>query len=553
MSAATAARAAKGSTLVLATLASAQFLMALDSSVMNVSIASVAEDLGTTVTGVQTAITLYTLVMASLMITGGKLGALLGRRRMFVVGAVIYAAGSLTTALSPNLTVLIIGWSGLEGIGAALIMPAVVALVAGNFPAERRTAAYGLIAAAGAVAVAAGPIIGGAVTTSFSWRWVFAGEVVVAAVIISVARRIVDVAPETRPKIDYVGSVLSIVGLSAVVFGMLKSSAWGWVLPRAGGPAIGGVSPVVWLILGGLLVLWAFLRWEARVERRGGEPLVYRAQLANRRLTTPLSLFGVQFFMQAGVFFTIPLFLSVVLGLSAFDTGLRLLPLSIGLLTTAVGIPRVWPSAPPRRVVRLGTFSMLVGTGVLVAGLSPGANAAVVSLPLLLIGLGMGALSSQLGAAAVSAVAESEAAEVGGLQNTVTNLGASMGTALVGSILIIVLTASLAHGITENPAIPQRVKDQTAVQMQSGVPFVSDAQLSAELSAAGVHGQAQDEIVKENEQARYDGLRVALSVVLLVGVLGLFLSGGLPMEPVGGEPEPETVADEPPAPAVSGV
>ncbi len=239
--------------------------------------------------------------------------------------------------------------------------------------------------------------------------------------------------------------------------------------------------------------------------------------------------------------------------MSAFDTGLRLLPLSIGLLTTAVGIPRVWPSAPPRRVVRLGTFSMLVGTGVLVAGLSPGANAAVVSLPLLLIGLGMGALSSQLGAAAVSAVAESEAAEVGGLQNTVTNLGASMGTALVGSILIIVLTASLAHGITENPAIPQRVKDQTAVQMQSGVPFVSDAQLSAELSAAGVHGQAQDEIVKENEQARYDGLRVALSVVLLVGVLGLFLSGGLPMEPVGGEPEPETVADEPPAPAVSGV
>ncbi len=524
----------RGSTAVLATLASAQFLMALDSSVMNVSIASVAEDLGTTVTGVQTAITLYTLVMAALMITGGKLGALLGRRRMFVLGGLIYASGSLVTALAPNLTVLIVGWSGLEGIGAALIMPAVVALVAGNFPSERRTSAYGMVAAAGAVAVAAGPIIGGAVTTSFSWRWVFAGEVVVALAIVSRARSLADAPPEHRPKLDVVGALLSALGLSAVVLGFLRSSAWGWVAAKPGGPSVLGLSPVVWLILGGLLVLWLLLRWEARVEERGEEPLIYRAHLQNRRLTGGLSLFGVQYFMQAGVFFTIPLFLSIVLGLSAFETGLRLLPLSIGLLATAIGVPRIFPAAAPRRVVRIGTFLMLAGTAVLIGGLQPGANAAIVSLPLLLIGLGIGALASQLGAVAVSAVPEAEAPEVGGLQNTVTNLGASLGTALVGSLLIAALTASLSQGIQSNPDVPQSVKDQASVQMQSGVPFLSDEQLSGALADAGVSESASDAIVEDNSEARYTGLRVALSSVMLVGVLGLFLSGGLPGRPLAG-------------------
>ena len=171
------ARAA-AATLVLFTLASGQFLMTLDSSVMNVSIEEVAEDVGTTVTGIQGAITAYTLVMAALMITGAKIGAIIGRKRAFAIGCVIYGCGSFTTSIAQSLPVLLFGWSFLEGVGAALIMPAIVALVAGNFPAERRPAAYGLVAAAGAIAVAVGPLIGGFCTTYFSWRWVFAGEVV---------------------------------------------------------------------------------------------------------------------------------------------------------------------------------------------------------------------------------------------------------------------------------------------------------------------------------------------------------------------------------------
>ncbi len=226
--------------LVLFTLASGQFLMTLDSSVMNVSIATVAEDVGTTVTGIQGAITAYTLVMAALMITGAKIGAIIGRKRAFAIGCVIYGCGSFTTAIAPNLPVLLFGWSFLEGVGAALILPAIVALVAGNFPTERRPAAYGLVAAAGAIAVAVGPLIGGFCTTYFSWRWVFAGEVVLVLVILVLTRRIADAPVEERPQLDVVGAVLSALGLALLVFGVLRSGEWGWIQPKPDAPVVGG-------------------------------------------------------------------------------------------------------------------------------------------------------------------------------------------------------------------------------------------------------------------------------------------------------------------------
>ena len=525
-----------GAGLVLAVLASGQFLMTLDSSVMNVSMPVVAADLGTTITGIQTAITLYTLVMATLMITGGKLGTIMGRRRAMALGLVIYGTGSLITALAPNLTVLLIGWSLLEGIGAALIMPAIVALVASNFPSERRTAAYGLIAAAAAVAVAAGPLIGGAATTYVSWRLVFIGEVLIVIAILATLRKVNDTAAQPG-RIDLVGSALSIVGLGLFVFGVLRSSEWGWVIPKPGAPTIFNASLTIWLIGAGLLVVYGFLRWESRLENAHGdlEPLVRPSMLANPQLSGGLTMFFSQYMVQSGVFFAVPLFLSLVLGLNALQTGVRLIPLSLALLVAAVGIPKVRPRANPRRVVRVGLLSMIVGIGFLVAGMDPDAQASVTNIPMVLMGLGLGALASQLGAVTVSAVSDEETAEVGGLQNTATNLGASLGTALIGSVLIATLSTAALTGVSESPKVQDSVKAQVSTEVVGGVPFLSDEQLAVALQDAGVDQADADALIEINAAARLAALQVAFAVAALVAIGALFFTRRIPTVPPGGE------------------
>jgi MFS family permease len=535
---------AAGSGVVLFTLAAGQFLMTLDSSVMNVSIATVAKDVGTTVTGIQTAITFYTLVMASLMITGGKLGQILGRKRAFAIGCVIYGCGSFTTAISQSLGVLIFGWSFLEGVGAALILPAIVALVASNFEASGRPRAYGLVASAGAIAVAAGPLIGGLFTTYASWRWVFAGEVLIVLGILAMTRRITDTPPTTRPRLDLVGTALSALGLALVVFSILKAGSWGFIRPKSGAPSWIGLSPSIWLMIGGGVVLWVFFRWESRQLRRGREPLVDPSILLNRTLRSGLTGFFFQYTVQAGLFFAVPLFLSVALGLSAIATGVRLLPLSITLLLAAAGIPKVFPNASPRRVVRIGFLALLAGLVILVAALDSGAGADIITWPMLLAGLGIGALASQLGSVTVSSVPDEQSGEVGGLQNTVTNLGASIGTALSGAVLISALTASLMTGIQNNPAIPARVKSQAETQLASGVSFISDKDLEAALNEAHVPKKAADQIVAENASARIAALRSSLSVIALIALLAMFFGGRIPdRQPTGTLPEsrPEDV------------
>jgi MFS family permease len=524
---------AAGSGLVLLTLSSGQFLMTLDSSVMNVSIAQVAKDVGTTVTGVQTAITLYTLVMATLMITGAKVGGIIGRRRAFSIGCVIYGCGSFTTGLAGNLTVLIIGWSVLEGVGAALIMPAIVALVASNFAPAGRPRAYGLVASAGAIAVAVGPLIGGALTTYATWRLVFFGEVVVVLAILAVARKIHDAPPAERPKrFDVVGVLLSAAGLGALVYGVLRSGEWGWVTPKSGAPSVAGLSPTIWLVLGGFVLVYLFLEWEDHRLAAGRDVLVRPPMLRNGQLVGGLTLFFFQFLLQAGIFFAVPLFLSVALGLSAVATGVRLLPLSVTLLAAAVGIPRFWPRASPRLVVRIGMALLLLGILSLLGALEVSADASVVTVPLLLIGLGVGALASQLGAVTVSAVSDEESTEVGGLQNTATNLGASFGTALAGAVLIAGLTSSFLAGIEDNPAVPDQVSQNAEVQLAGGAPFVSDADLEHALAEADVPSDQADAIVSVNEDARIAALRESLSVLAAIAALALFLVGLIPKKPV---------------------
>jgi MFS family permease len=518
---------------MLALLASAQFLMTLDTSVMNVSIASVASDLNTTTVGIQTAITLYTLVMASLMLTGGKIGAKVGRKRAFSIGLVVYAAGSLTTALAPNLAVLIIGWSFLEGIGAALILPAIVALVAGNFAKERRSAAYGLVAAAGAIAVTVGPILGGAVTTFGSWRYVFAGEVLVAAVILLMGRKIAGAPIGTSGPFDLTGAVLSALGLCSIVFGVLRSSTWGLVRPKPNAPVIFGLSPLIYLELVGVVLLWLFARHVRRLAAKGGEPLVTPGLARIPQVSAGLLGFMCQFFVQAGLFFIVPVYLSIVCGLSAFETGLRLLPLSVSLLLTATLIPRLLPKVSPRLIVQCGFGCTFVGTVVFIAGLNPKSGPEIVGVPMFIIGLGIGALASQLGAVTVSGAPDDQAGEVGGLQNTMTNLGASLGTALAGAILFGALASQLLVGINGSPEISAAVKQQASVQISQGVSIVSDADLQKALDEAGISDDEQAAILDANNTARANALRDAMISLAIVELGAIALMRRFPRRPVG--------------------
>ena len=292
---------------------------------------------------------MYTLVMASLMITGGKVGEILGRKRAFTIGCVIYACGSMTTALSPNLTVLMIGWSGLEGLGAVLIMPAIVALVASNFGKPERPRAYGLVAAAGAIAAALGPLIGGVFTTYASWRWVFAGEVLIVAVILLLARRVKDTpgrgGRRARPRRH--GAVGAGPGADRVRHPEVRYL--GRRAAQAGGPAV--ARP-----LAGDLADPGRRRWCWRCSCAGRRcasgaeraRLIDPTLLRNVQLRSGVVSFLFMFLVQAGIFFVVPLFLSVALGLSAVETGVRLLPLSLTLLLFAAGVPKLLPGRQSR-------------------------------------------------------------------------------------------------------------------------------------------------------------------------------------------------------------
>jgi MFS family permease len=529
---------------VLPLLATTQFLMTVDATVMNVSISALVEDLDTTVTAIQTVITAYTLVMAASMITGGKVGDLLGRRRALRVGLVVYAAGSGLTALSPNVVVLFLGWSVLEGLGAALIMPTVTALVAGNFTGQQRAKAYSLIAASAAVAVAAGPIIGGFVTASFSWRWVFAAEVVIAFGIIAGSARIPDVAVDQRPKLDGLGALLSAAGLALIVLGVLQSSAWGWVEPRVADgadatPQFAGISLTAWLILGGVGLLWLLVEWLDQRKSRARTPLFDPDLLESRQLRSGLSVLLVQYLISSGAFFTVPLFLSIVLGLDAFETGIRMLPLSLALILVAPAVPRFAPQASPRRVARFGLLLLLVAAVLLAALLGQtGADAGVTTVPFLLMGAGLGLLASQLGNVIVSSQPVERSGEVGGLQYTAQNLGASLGTALVGAVVIGTLSTQLLVGIGESPEVREQVKDAATIQLESGVEFVSDAQLEAALEETPLTPAEREAVVSANVDARIAALQFGMLAVALVALLGLLGTTRLPAGALEGVAEP---------------
>lgn len=522
---------------ILAILATTQFLMTLDTSVMNVSIATLVEDLDTSVTTVQGVITAYTLVMAAAMISGGTIGALLGQRRALRIGLVVYGTGSAITAVAPNAAVLLIGWSIFEGLGAALIMPTVTAIVASNFDQSSRTRAYGTIAAASAVAIAVGPIIGGLATTYASWRYVFVAEVLIAAGLFAGSRLVDGRRDGSRASFDAGGAILSGIGVALIVFAILQSSSWGWVLPRvsegdSATPAIFGLSLVAWMLLAGAVTLWALMVWLRRRRRRGRDPLVDPDLLGARRLTDGLIVLLLQFVVMMGMFFAMPLYLSIVLGLDAFQTGLRLLPLSLALVITAPLAPRLLRRVGVHRITQTGLLLMAIAAVVLASRLDATADASITLGPFVLMGVGMGLLGSQLGALIVSAVPAERSGEVGGLQYTAQNLGASIGTALIGALIVASLGTLLIRGIGETESLAPATQERIGIHVANGVDFLSDAQLEVLLRDAGVSPEERTVIIEENSAARLGALRVAMFALALFSLGALAFSSRLPRRPI---------------------
>ena len=290
-------------------------------------------------------------------------------------------------------------------------------------------------------------------------------------------------------------------------------------------------------MLAGAVILGLFLVWENRRLARGQGVLVNPAMLRNLQLRNGVMSFFFLFLVQAGIFFVVPLFLSVALGLTAVATGVRLLPLSLTLLLFAVGVPKLLPNANPQRVIRIGFVVMFAGLVLLVALLDYGAGPEIVTWPLLLAGAGIGAIASQLGAVTVSSVPDEQAGEVGGLQNTGTQLGASIGTALAGAVLISALTASFFTGIENNPRVPDRVVSQAQTELAGGIPFMSDKDLEAALEDAHVPRRSVDEIVQANEQSRIDGLRAAVALLALISLAALPFTRGIPKAQPGAAQE----------------
>jgi EmrB/QacA subfamily drug resistance transporter len=507
-------------------------IIIIDTTLLNVSLSTIIREFKTTIQSIQWVITAYSLTLAALTITGGRIGDLFGRKRMFMTGAVIFAIGSLVASISHSVPVLLLGESIIEGIGAALMMPATASLLVANYQGRDRGIAFGVWGGIAGAASAIGPLLGGYLTNNYSWRWGFRINVVVVALLL-LGSFLIRESRDTRekPKLDIPGVFLSAIGLLAIVFGFIESSTYGWFEAAQDITLFGhsftifGGSFVPFVIIIGVMFLNIFFLWEQRVEARGDTPLVSMKLLKNRTFTAGSLTTAIVTLGMVGIVFTLPVFLQAVLKLDALHTGLALLPLSLTMLVVAPISGILTNKFPAKYIILTGLIFDLIGMFVLRQSLSVSATTTTLIPGLILYGAGMGMVMAQISNLTLSAVAVQEAGEASGVSNTFRQVGSSLGSAVIGAVLLTSLTANITSGIQKSAVIPEQMKSQfveIVSKQSSNVEFGGGAQLSTSVSSPIIK-----EIVTISNQSTVDSAKNAMVYAGFFILLAFIVAGVL--------------------------
>jgi EmrB/QacA subfamily drug resistance transporter len=537
--------------LIMAVLGLATFITMYDTASMNVALSRVVTDLHTTITGVQTAIALFALVMAAFMIPGSKLADMYGKKRAFIAGLILYGSGALVTAVSPNLTVMIIGWSLLEGLGAALMAPSAMTLVMANFSdPQERTKAFGFVVAMSAVGAAAGPLICGFITSVSTWRVSFAMEVVVILFILPQAKKMAEAPREgARPKMDLVGVVLSVIGLVALVYGILQAGQYGWVTSRHDlkiGNVIlfhqGGVSPVIVLSGIGLAFIVAFLFWEQSRIRREKDPLIHPAMFKDRVVSAATVAIVAAMFAEAGTLFIVPVFLQMGLEYNAMLTGLTLLPFTAAIFVVSQFTGKLYKKYTTRALVRVGFLVEFAGIALMSLMMQPWANGWTFIPAMLLIGAGLGLYIAPVTNLAMSAVSEKWQNEYSGASRSLSNLGSSLGTSVAGALLIAGMISVGLGMVASSPVLTQSTKQSVQHAFEGNVHAISITDLKTHIKNLPPAQQKEVEDIIWTAQER--GMQFAIISVGLLGLLGLIATFWLPKAEVADEEPGVEIAHE---------
>jgi EmrB/QacA subfamily drug resistance transporter len=489
-------------------LAMAMFVLVVDTSMMNVSISAVVRDLGTTVSGVQSAIALEALVSAAFILIGSKVGDLFGRKRAYVLGLLGYAIGALAMTLAQGLTAIIIFWAIIGGIGASLLLPAMQSLIHGNFEGNAQRRVYALVGAAAAIAAAVGPLLGGFITTFLSWRVGFALEAVIIAVVLSGIKLVRDV-PYTGPReIDALGAILSVVGMGGVVLSIL---VW-----QEGGESVGA------LLVIGLAGLIGFALWLRRRKRAGQPTLIDPGLFSSKGFRLGISQQMLQQISLGGMMIALPIYLQMVLEYDALGAGLSLAPLSLTMFAIAMLAGKRAGRRRPSVIIRTGFLLLVIGAGALIP-IVPRAESGWYLLPALTVaGAGLGLLVSQLNNYTLAPISEERVSEAAGVNSAAGSFGLSFGLAFAGAIMLATLSVSFTQLADSSTVLPPDAKQQVAQVLEEDAQVLSNTQLEELLAT-----QPEDirkEIIRINTEARPLSLQVALLVPVLAGLIGLLNS-----------------------------